>query len=110
MSVLPTAKEAAKRVGLGEDRIILLGDQHDPELKIEHFTSIRNITGLTKRRAAIIEPSKTCIFIVYLSGTTGVPKRVFLSHRNFLSNVPQPSAGEGGHLAWDNLDGNADGC
>ncbi|OQE41196.1 hypothetical protein PENCOP_c005G07892 [Penicillium coprophilum] len=108
MSVLPTAKEAAKRVGLGEDRIILLGDQHDPELKVEHFTSIRNTNGVPKRRAAITEPSKTYIFTVYSSGTMGAPKGVLLPHRNIISNVLQLSAGEGGNLAWDGLDKNSD--
>lgn len=102
-SVLPVAKEAARRVGIPEDRVILLGDQEDPDRRIKHFTGIstKDTIGTTRNRASSIEPSKTCAFIVYSSGTTGPPKGVLLSHRNIVANILQASAGEGGNLTWN---------
>lgn len=109
VSVLPVAKAACKKVGLPEDRIILLGDHHDPAHEIRHFSSIKNHTGMRAKRPSIVEPSRTCAFIVYSSGTTGPPKGVALSHRNIVSNVLQASAGEGGNLTWNGgVDGKGD--
>lgn len=109
VSVLPVAKAAAKKVGLPEDRIMLLGDQHDPANEVRHFSSIRNHTETVTKRPSIVEPSRTCAFIVYSSGTTGPPKGVALSHRNIVSNVLQASAGEGGNLTWNGgVDGKGD--
>ena len=36
---IKTAKEAAKRVGIPDNRVILLGDQRDPSGAVKHFTS-----------------------------------------------------------------------
>ena len=43
LPVLKVALEAAKRVGIPEDRIILMGDERDPENRIKHFSSVRNV-------------------------------------------------------------------
>lgn len=106
VSVLPVAKEAAKRVGLSEDRLILIGDERDPDGRIKHFTSVRNISGTTRFRRAKLNPSKDLAFIVYSSGTSGTPKGVLLSHRNIVANILQLTAGDGGNLTWN---GGADG-
>ena len=76
--VLPVANAAAENVGMLEDYIILLRDHHNLDHKIRHFTSIWNTTGMTTNRPSGLEPSQTCAFIVYLSGTTGPPKGVSL--------------------------------
>ncbi|KAI9925001.1 hypothetical protein MW887_006408 [Aspergillus wentii] len=106
VSALPVAAEAAKRVGITEDRIILIGDERDPNAKFKHFTSIRNISGTTRFRKTKIVPEKDLSFLVYSSGTTGVPKGVMLSHRNIVANNLQLAAGEAGQLTWN---GGADG-
>lgn len=100
-SVLSVAKEAAKKIGLPEDRIILIGDERDPEARIKHFSSIRNISGATRYRKQKVNPAKDVAFLVYSSGTTGVPKGVMLSHRNIVSNIMQQVTGEGGMLSWN---------
>ncbi|KAE8134985.1 hypothetical protein BDV38DRAFT_294956 [Aspergillus pseudotamarii] len=103
---LSVVREAAKKANIPEDRIILIGDQRDPEAKVKHFTSIRNISGATRYRKTKINPEKDLSFLVYSSGTTGVPKGVMLSHRNIVANSLQLAAGEAGHLTWN---GGADG-
>ncbi|KAL4927632.1 acyl--CoA ligase [Aspergillus undulatus] len=102
LPVLPIARAAAKQVGISDDRIILIGDQRDPEAKVKHFTSIRNISGATRFRRSKINPEKDLSFLVYSSGTTGIPKGVMLSHRNIVANSLQLAAGEAGNLKWNN--------
>ncbi|KAJ5087403.1 hypothetical protein N7456_011019 [Penicillium angulare] len=99
-SVLSVAKAAAKKVGIADDHIILLGDERDPEARFKHFTSVLNISRATRYRRQKINPESDVAFLVYSSGTTGVPKGVMLSHRNIVANVLQQVAGEGGHLSW----------
>lgn len=100
-AVLSVAKEAAKKAGVREDHIILLGDQRDPEARFKHFTSVLNISRATRYRKQKISPESDVAFLVYSSGTTGVPKGVMLSHRNIVSNIMQQVAGEGGNLSWN---------
>lgn len=94
-SVLSVAKEAAKRVGIPEDRIALMGDEKDPDGRIKHFTSVMDVSveaGVQRR--AKVDPDKDLAFLVYSSGTTGYPKGVMLSHRNIVANVLQVTGGE----------------
>lgn len=94
------ACEAAKMVGIPEDRIILLGDQRDPANRFKYFKNIRATSGATRYRRTKANPEKDLAFLVYSSGTTGHPKGVMLSHRNIVSNVLMLNAGEGGNLTW----------
>ncbi|KAL5343934.1 hypothetical protein BJX70DRAFT_3634 [Aspergillus crustosus] len=106
LPVLPVARAAAKQVGIPDDHIILIGDQRDPEARAKHFTCVRNISGATRYRRSKINPEKDLSFLVYSSGTTGVPKGVMLSHRNIVANSLQLASGESGNLTWN---GGADG-
>ncbi|OCL08295.1 4-coumarate-CoA ligase-like protein [Glonium stellatum] len=97
-----TAKKAAAKAGVPENRIIIIGDQRDPEGTIKHFTSIRNLSGTSRYRKARINPEEDLAFLVYSSGTTGHPKGVMLTHRNIVANVLMLKAGESGNLKWNN--------
>ena len=97
---LENARQACKKVGIEEDRIILIGDERDETAKFKHFSNVRNISGATRYRRAKINPKEDLAFLVYSSGTTGHPKGVMLSHENIVSNVLMGKVGEGGHLSW----------
>ncbi|KAF2842849.1 acetyl-CoA synthetase-like protein [Patellaria atrata CBS 101060] len=98
---LTTARQAARMVGLGDDRIILIGDQRDPTGAIKHFTSIRNISGATRyRRTKVKEPKEDLAFLVYSSGTTGKPKGVMLTHGNIVANIMMIAVTEGTNVSW----------
>lgn len=97
---LQVAQEACRKVGIPDDRIILIGDERDNTAKFKHFTNIRNISGATRYRRAKFDPHKDIAFLAYSSGTTGLPKGVMLSHRNIVSNLLMLEAGEAGNLSW----------
>lgn len=91
MPMLPAVLEAAKIIGLPEDRIILLGDERDPAGKFKHFTEIRSTRSslLPSLQRPRLDPRKDTSFLVYSSGTTGLPKGVVLTHRNIVANLIQ---------------------
>lgn len=98
---LETARVACKKVGIDEDRIILIGDEKNETMKFKHFTAIRNLAGTSRYRKAKIDPKKDLAFLVYSSGTTGHPKGVMLSHSNIVSNTMMLTVAEAGNLTWN---------
>ncbi|KAK0731111.1 hypothetical protein B0H67DRAFT_473886 [Lasiosphaeris hirsuta] len=94
-SFLKTALEAAARAGIPENRIILIGDRRDASGKFKHFCSIRSTSYTGRYEKNKISPKDDLAFLVYSSGTTGMPKGVCLTHYNMVSNVLQMQYVEG---------------
>lgn len=96
---IENAQEAARKVGMPLDRVIIMGDQRDPSFKVKHFTGIINTAGSARfRRTKATNPAEDLAFLVYSSGTTGHPKGVMLTHRNIVANTVMIKAGEAGNL------------
>lgn len=100
-AILPVAMQAAQRVGISEDRIILIGDERDESARFKHFSSVKNLAGTNRYRRTRIDPQNDLAFLSYSSGTTGHPKGVMLTHSNIASNMLQLKAGEGENLTWN---------
>ncbi|RMZ82934.1 hypothetical protein DV737_g1804, partial [Chaetothyriales sp. CBS 132003] len=101
LSVLGTVQAAAAKVGIPESQIFTMGAEKDASFKIKHWTSVQNLSGVTRYQQAKVDPKKDLAFLVYSSGTTGKPKGVELTHFNMTSNVLQVQVSEGQMLTWD---------
>ncbi|KUI54108.1 putative 4-coumarate--CoA ligase 1 [Cytospora mali] len=95
---LKTAREAAARAGIPEDRVILLGEKGDPEGRFRHWSSIKPTAYCSLYAKTEVRPKKDLALLVYSSGTTGLPKGVCLTHFNVVCNLLQNSALDGHHL------------
>ena len=106
---LKTAVAAAAKAGIPESRIVLLGEHRDETGRFQHFSGIRSTNSKGKHYKASIDTDKDLAFLVYSSGTTGLPKGVCLTHLNMVANVLQSDYVEGNQwLPYGGFDGKGD--
>jgi 4-coumarate--CoA ligase len=104
LPLIDNARKAAQRVGLPEDRIILLGDGQDTKSRFRHFAFLGEKADLSRHgRVKITNPAKELSFLAYSSGTTGLPKGVMLTHRNLVSNILMSVAARSSITSEDRL-------
>ena len=96
---LPNARKAAEQAGIPSDRICLIGEQKDDSVK--HWSNIRKTSGTQRYRRRQMNPEKDLAFLVYSSGTTGLPKGVMLSHRNVIADLCLIKGSVGHHYGHD---------
>jgi 4-coumarate--CoA ligase len=96
ISCLEVAQEAAKIVGMSRDRILLM-EELESKSGIQHFSNLRSSSRTSRPR---IVSEEDLAFLVYSSGTTGLPKGVMLTHRNIMANMMQNAVVSQELLEW----------
>ncbi|KAH9991264.1 hypothetical protein BJV77DRAFT_1068401 [Russula vinacea] len=84
----PHAAAAAKAIGLPEEGIFIL--QGDVTGKVSLPSLIENVKarGLSKTATRTVQDD-TLAYIMFSSGTTGLPKAIMISHRNMIFSTSQ---------------------
>ncbi|KAH7159881.1 hypothetical protein B0J13DRAFT_581033 [Dactylonectria estremocensis] len=96
-----TACKAAELANIPPDKIILLGDGKDEQGRFKHWTEVTADETWIKPKKPSIDPHKDLVYLVYSSGTTGLPKGVMLTHYNMVANSCQFSRFDPKLISWE---------
>jgi len=96
--LLKPALEAATEAGIEKQNVILVGEERDEGVR--HFRDILVEGGNAGDREKV-NAMKDLAYLVYSSGTTGLPKGVMLTHSNAVSDLYMLHSSEGELLKWN---------
>jgi 4-coumarate--CoA ligase len=82
---LPTVREAALEAGVSQAMVFLIGPEECPGTDSLHDVLKLDVTIVP--RSPVSSPEQDLAFLVFSSGTTGLPKAVKLTHRNVVANI-----------------------
>jgi acyl-CoA synthetase (AMP-forming)/AMP-acid ligase II len=102
---LPVALEAAQIANLPPERILTLRFDRDLPVNygistVEQFITNGQVPSVMVRYHPRIDSQRDTAFLVYSSGTTGLPKGVMISHQNVVADVFLQSLVESAHIDW----------
>lgn len=98
-SLAEVTKAAARQASIPESQILIIyDDREDATRKLD------SVQGMTESlRPGCVRPkvkSSDLAFLVYSSGTTGLPKGGMIAHSNVVSSMVMQSHVEEQHLSW----------
>lgn len=99
--LLKVALQAAEAAGIKKSRVLLIGEEEGRVEGLGWFGDVvRNAEGMERRERVQVDCERDLAFLVYSSGTTGLPKGVMLSHLNVVSDLFMVNSSEGTLLHW----------
>ncbi|KAL9066857.1 MAG: hypothetical protein Q9161_007276 [Pseudevernia consocians] len=95
---LETVLEAAKNASIPRSRILLIGDGTSVN-DVKHFTDLIRAAGDEVIHKRSTRSPTDLAYLVYSSGTTGLPKGVMLTQRNIVAQVLMLTVAQS-ELSW----------